>query len=310
MNYYEVRNMAIDQVVSHKNNVERLSDEYLMQILTIPSIKAIHDNIKDMKRTYALPETSDKDKVRIEKDIKKQMILLRKEFKSNKIIESNLVPKYWCKECKDSGYIDGKICNCIKARTTNLLMSVDGIKPIEKTFDNATFETFDNPDYMRGIYSKAKTFIEKMDTTKYNNFSILGGVGVGKTHLMECMTNLAIANNKYVIYLSAFKLNQMFLNYHIGAIAEKNSIIEPLLNCDLLCIDDLGCEQMLNNVTIPMLTMLINERNMSSKKTIITSNLTIDDIRERYDYRICSRLVDKNVSLTVFIEGKDLRQKI
>ena len=91
--------------------------------------------------------------------------------------------------------------------------------------------------------------------------------------------------------------------------SEKNSIIAPLLECELLCIDDLGCEQMLNNVTIPMLTMLINERNLASKKTVITSNLSLDEIRERYDYRLCSRLLDNNVSLTIMIDGRDLRQK-
>ena len=127
---------------------------------------------------------------------------------------------------------------------------------------------------------------------------------------MECMTNYALSLNKHVIYMSAFRLNQLFLNYHTCAVGEKNNILEPLLECDLLCIDDLGCEQLLNNVTIPMLTMLINERNISSKKTVITTNLTLDDIRERYDYRLCSRLIDKNVSLCLEIVGTDLRQRV
>ena len=101
MNYYEVRNMAIDQVVAHKKNVERLADEYLMSILNIPAIKTLYNDIKDMKRVVALPETIDSAKAKIEQDIKKKMLLLRKEFKENNIKESYLLPKYWCKECKD-----------------------------------------------------------------------------------------------------------------------------------------------------------------------------------------------------------------
>jgi len=201
------------------------------------------------------------------------------------------------------------VCKCISARVTNYLRNSDNNPLNMPTFKNADLSIFENKEFITKVFDTAKQFIEKMNTTKYNNFTIIGSVGAGKTYLMKCMANHALDLGKSVIDLSSFRLNQLFLDYYTSSIRDKNSIIDPVLNCDLLCIDDLGCEQLLNNVTIPTLTMVINERNALNKKTIITTNLSLDEIRERYDYRLCSRLIDKNVSITVNIENKDLRQK-
>ncbi|MBE5735141.1 MAG: hypothetical protein E7361_01685 [Clostridiales bacterium] len=309
MNYYQIQQMAIDEIKAHKSKVERIADEKLLSALEIEEIKELYDNIKDMKRDIAVMELEGKDIAKQSDKVEKTREKLLKLLKKNNFNVADFVPKYWCKECKDTGMKGNGICDCVNARATSNIMSVDGSREVEASFDNVNYDIFDNPDYMRQVYDRAKKFVEKIDITKYNNFTILGGVGVGKTHLMECMANFALDNHRYVIYLSAFKLNQTFLNYHTANMAEKNSIIAPLLECEMLCIDDLGCEQMLNNVTIPMLIMLINERNLASKKTVITSNLTLDEIRERYDYRLCSRLLDNNVSLTIMIDGRDLRQK-
>ncbi len=309
MNYYQVQQMSMDEIKAHKVRVERIADENLINALKVDEIKVLYGDIKDYKREVALLEESGKDSSRQIEKVDKTREKLVKLLKKHGFNTIDFVPKYWCKVCKDTGMDGNNICACVKARTTANVMSVDGVKDVETSFENVDFSIFDNPDYMKQVYDKAKKFVEKLDVTKYNNFTILGGVGVGKTHLMECMTNYALDQQRYVIYMSAFKLNQTFLNYHTSHISEKNNIIEPLLECEMLCIDDLGCEQMLNNVTIPMLTMLINERNLASKKTIITSNLSLDEIRERYDYRICSRLLDNNVSLTIMLEGRDLRQK-
>jgi len=309
MNYYQIQQMAIDEIKAHKSKVERIADEKLLSALEIEEIKELYDNIKDMKRDIAVMELEGKDIAKQSDKVEKTREKLLKLLKKNNFNVADFVPKYWCKECKDTGMKGNGICDCVNARATSNIMSVDGSREVEASFDNVNYDIFDNPDYMRQVYDRAKKFVEKIDITKYNNFTILGGVGVGKTHLMECMANFALDNHRYVIYLSAFKLNQTFLNYHTANMAEKNSIIAPLLECEMLCIDDLGCEQMLNNVTIPRLIMLINERNLASKKTVITSNLTLDEIRERYDYRLCSRLLDNNVSLTIMIDGRDLRQK-
>ena len=308
MNYVQVQNDALDKIVAHKLEVERFADLNLIEALKIPEVKQLYDEIKDLKRQLAFNENSAKSSQNIEKCIVDKRKQLKKLLQQHNIKLSSLIPKYWCEKCKDSGMYEGQMCSCVKERATKVLMTSQDGNASDVEFANVNFNIFEDKDYVKQAYNIAKTFVEKIDTTKYNNFTILGGVGVGKTYLMQCMANLAMQQNRYVVYMSAFQLNQLFLNYHTAPMLEKNKIIEPVLTCEMLCIDDLGCEQMFNNVTTPMLTMIINERNLSSKKTVITSNLSLDEIRERYDYRLCSRLLDESVSLKIMLSGSDLRQ--
>ncbi len=307
MKYYELQNSLIDEALEHKQLVERVADETLEQALLIPNFKSKYIELKDRKRALAnsenLAKYSEKNDVCIAL-LQQQLFEIAKD---NNISKTDFVPKYWCKKCKDTGLIGDKVCDCIAHRIVDRMRGEESIRKLA-TFDKCDMKVYNKDPYIIAAYDKAKEFVDKIDTTKYNNITIIGTVGSGKTYLMECMASRAIEMGKEVMLLSAFRLNQAFLDYHTSPIREKNAIIEPFLKCDMLCIDDLGCEQLLNNVTIPMLTMLINERNLSNKKTVITSNLSIDEIRERYDYRLCSRLVDSQLSLIMEINYQDLRQ--
>ena len=123
------------------------------------------------------------------------------------------------------------------------------------------------------------------------------------------MANEIAKNGKYVIYTSAFDLNQTFLSYHLAKIEDKRAILDPYLTCDALIIDDLGTENMLNGVTIEYLYLLVNERLTKGLNTIINTNLTPEELFNRYDERIYSRLIDKNLSVILNFNTKDLRKK-
>ena len=307
MQIFELRQKAFDDITNHKIMVERVAEGNLLHALQVTEIKKLYDDIKDNKRQLATLQNNPKLSEKLEKCIVRDRDKIKKLFASNNLDITAVVPKYWCHKCKDTGLYGKGMCECVNARVSKYLMNTEA-QCGEADFAKADFSIFADPKYTKMVYSKAQAFVDKMDTTKYNNFSILGGVGVGKTYLMECMANRAMNLGKYVIYMSAFRLNQAFLKYYTAPMSDKNSILQPLLDCDLLCIDDLGCEQLLNNVTVPMLIMLVNERNTAGKKTIITSNLSLDEIRERYDYRLCSRLVDHSVSIAIELSGSDLRQ--
>ncbi len=306
MDYNEIQQQVLIEITNHKTLVERVADEKLIELLKYPEIKTLYDKIKDNKRQIIASNDLKKNQ-KLEKTIADDRKKLLKLASGYNYKNSDFVPHYWCKVCKDSGLNGNKLCQCVKAKTAELSMKNDIGNNI--SFENSNFDLFENKDFVKSLYAKSKEFIDKMDTTKFNNFTLLGGVGVGKTYLLQCMSKYALELNKYVIYLSAFKLNEIFLNYYTSPMSEKNKILKPLIDCEFLCIDDLGCEQLLNNVTVPMLTMLINERNTYNRKTAITSNLSVDEIRERYDYRLCSRLVDTNDSIIFMFEGTDLRQK-
>jgi len=84
-------------------------------------------------------------------------------------------------------------------------------------------------------------------------------------------------------------------------------IMDKYLNCDLLCIDDLGTENILKNVTVEYLYLILSERLNKGKPIIITTNLSLEQIEKVYDDRILSRLTHKLTGLLINFEGEDLR---
>ena len=227
-----------------------------------------------------------------------------------KLKELNLYPiesVYNCPKCNDSGRINGAYCDCLKKELNKILISESGFSKLED-FDKTTFDIFDNPDFMKALYKKMKEWC-------YSNFDkniiLLGGeTGVGKTHLMMCMANELIKQNKVVTLTTSFAMNQDFLkSYSTRNVEEQDYLLDKYLDAEILFIDDLGTELRNPNVTTKYLYLLLNERKINKRPTIITTNLRLEDINDYYDERVASRIVDKQSSICVFIEGKDLRLK-
>ena len=138
---------------------------------------------------------------------------------------------------------------------------------------------------------------------------ISGARGVGKSFLLECMLSELIKQKKYVLYTTAFTMSQNLLKYHTTFDTSKESILSPYLECDVLIIDDLGSEPIFKNVSEEYLYLILNQRLFEQKSVIISTNLTLSEIQDRYGERILSRLVSKNVSKLFKIENSDLRLK-
>ena len=163
-------------------------------------------------------------------------------------------------------------------------------------------------DDVKKIYTLTQSFVTKEDSTK-TNLVLYGKTGVGKTYLTECALNEALDRDLYTVYTSAFKLNEVFLNYHIAKLDEKQYILSPYLTSDLLIIDDLGSENILMNVTIEYLYLLLDTRSRNGLKTIITTNLTPGKIQDTYEDRVFSRIFNKQIGLQITMPGEDLRFK-
>ena len=78
----------------------------------------------------------------------------------------------------------------------------------------------------------------------------------------------------------------------------------------MLIIDDLGSENILTNVTREYLYLILDSRARDNLKTIITTNLTPEQIQEIYDSRVFSRMFNKQIGIIVNMTGDDLRLKI
>lgn len=226
---------------------------------------------------------------------KQEQILKKLNFEP-----SDLIPRFSCEKCNDTGYVGRSECTCFKKLLTEALAENCGFD-----LTNITFETCTKVD--KKILSVVQKFCNKYDNRKYCNILLSGNVGTGKSYLCQAMANFFIQKELYTLFASAYQLNNDLLKYHTTFDENKASYIDKYIDCDVLFIDDLGIEPILKNVTKEYLLIIINERMRENKLTIISTNLSPESIMDRYEERIYSRLLQKDKSLPILFEGKDNR---
>lgn len=225
------------------------------------------------------------------------------------VSEKEFIPAPSCLKCNDTGYEKtkdqaNKICSCIVATISAAAHSPS------ITFDDFNLKLFDSKDKTSAQYALdlSLAFVKNFPKTKKLNLLFYGKTGIGKTFLANCIKDAVQKKGFSVIFTSAFNFLNKTLQYHTSFDDQKFSHIAPFLDCDLLIIDDLGTENMLKNVTIEYLYHILNERIHNGLHTIITTNLDDDEIKQRYDERISSRLFDKRLSIGFAISSTDLRK--
>lgn len=215
--------------------------------------------------------------------------------------DADLAPKYACDACQDTGVKDGRPCKC--AVDLFIRSARDGVMIPLKKFDDLTPTPF-----QENAYRILKSYAAKFPATNKRVILLLGGAGVGKTVLAGCVADAVLARGYSVLALSAFGFLNRVSGYHTTFDDSRNGYLQPLLDCDLLIIDDLGTETILKNITREYFYLVVNERNAAGKHTLITTNLSSDDLVMRYGERTASRLFDKNICFAAGIVGKDLRK--
>ena len=129
--------------------------------------------------------------------------------------------------------------------------------------------------------------------------------------MSNCIAQELLQAGKTVLYQTAPVLLESVIDYKMNKQKNKNdNIYHSVLNVDLLIIDDLGTES-LNSMKVSELFTILNTRilNLNHKvtKTIISTNLDINDIFSTYEERIGSRIAGYYDIYQFF--GKDLRFK-
>ena len=222
-------------------------------------------------------------------------------LKVNNVDKKNLEPQYDCKVCNDTGIHNGKICDCLLSELNKKISTLTSSQSEFKNFSMQNMNLMDENDIKASDW--LKMWCSRFPNTTKLNINIIGGAGSGKTFLLECVANEMLNKNMAICYKTAFELNELARLYHIG----KSFSFADCLNADILFIDDLGTEPILKNVTKEYLYNLINVRQINNKPTFITTNLSLDDILNRYDDRIFSRLGNKNLSTNIQLTSKDKR---
>ena len=218
------------------------------------------------------------------------------------ISESDLLPKYTCKKCEDTGYVNGQPCSCMQTVLRMLIVADSNVQNTDFTFQNSTETNKHNV----AVYKMAEKVCEQ---NSLRNILLTGQTGTGKSYLLAACLNKCAEMGKSALFVTAYKLNSLFLECNLSDIATHQTIMDNLTDVDVLAIDDLGTEKVYQNVTAEYLFLLINERLARKKQTFVSTNLSLADIRERYDERLFSRLIDQNLTFVAKLEGADKRVK-
>lgn len=232
-----------------------------------------------------------------------------------------LLPHYHCVDCKDTGYITSEKCHCFKQAIVDLIYSQDALKKIiqKENFQTFSYDYYSNTYIdettkmtpmmnIKKVVNVCKEFIQSFSSS-YHNMLFYGNTGVGKTFLTNCIAKELIDQANLVIYLTSFQLFDILEKDKFRKDEETNKKerrLDFILECDLLIIDDLGTE--LNNSFISsQLYNCINERHLKQKSTIISTNLSLEQLSSTYSERIFSRITGNYKLLKIV--GDDIRYK-
>lgn len=244
----------------------------------------------------------------IEKLMEESLKLQEKKKKllvENGYDEDALAVRYTCDACKDTGFIGNRRCKCHKELLKEIEReNLSKIAPIDEcTFDS--FNTAYYPNTARAEKIKSTCFkYASQFTTASKNIIFYGGTGLGKTHLSLAIANGVINRGYSVVYGTAQNILNDLQNENFGRTDNLRYYERAVLNCDLLIIDDLGTEYK-NTYTVACLYNIINSRLLAKLPVIVSTNYSTEELEEKYDQRITSRIIGEYSPVT--LTGNDIR---
>lgn len=263
-------------------------------------------------------------------NLKEKIHNLKKEKESIlnnlNIGEDFFKPNFECNLCEDTGYIKSgynfNLCSCIKQKLFDIEYNKSNITNLKNNiFSNFNIDLYSNKinedlyssnisprDNIKNIKEIAFNFIDNFENDSEKNLLFLGNTGLGKTFLSNCIANELLKKGKTVLYQTAPVMLDTIIDFRFNK--NNSSIYENILDVDLLIIDDLGTECM-NSMKFSELFNVINTRLLNQNnhitKTIISTNLNLKELSEKYDERIFSRFVGYYNICRFF--GEDIRFK-
>ena len=225
-----------------------------------------------------------------------------------------------CPKCGDTGWVGAAMCSCLKE-----LCAQEQIAELSRLLDlgEQSFDTFSLDLYsplpwpgedmsprenMEFILEVCANYARKFGKFYFRNLFLTGAPGLGKTFLSACIARTVSDQGFSVVYDTAVNVFARFEEQKFARdreeAGEARDDTRRYLGCDLLILDDLGSELTTPFVQSALYT-LINSRLSADKRTVISSNLSMDQIRQRYTPQIASRLEGEYRVLPFY--GEDIR---
>ena len=317
----EVVQRAREQLASAKADRESLIQQRLAEAYEkLPRLREIDRLLRQtMAATVQAAFTKGQDVQTLLNQVKQENLRLQEERQA--LVEANFAPGWLddspiCNRCSGTGYIGSTMCECLAERCRQeQKKELTLLAGCDASFDQFRLDCYpDANDPKLGVnirtvmartYDVCRQYARNFGENA-GNLLFSGDTGLGKTFLSACIAKAVTERGFSVAYESA---GHMFGNMERAKFEndeESREKVKKYTACDLLIIDDLGTE-MTGQFNTSSLYTLINDRILSGKATIISTNMTTDDIVRRYNPQIASRL--RGSFQRVAFLGEDIRLK-
>ena len=167
--------------------------------------------------------------------------------------------------------------------------------------------TFENDNGQNPQMQLARRYVQEWEKMKEKNIGLLiwGDVGCGKTYLAAAIAN-ALMEDEIPVRMTNFNA---IMNDLSGSFEGRNEYLDRLSGCPLLIIDDFGMERE-TDYGLELIYSVIDGRYRSRKPMIVTTNLTLTELRGATDTahrRIYDRVLE--MCVPVFCKGESRRRK-
>ncbi len=250
------------------------------------------------------------------KDKNLSLQLERRELIAANFEEGYLDEAPICDRCGGTGYMGSAMCECLaELCRQEQKKELTFLSAGQERFDQFRLDYYpDRTDPKLGV--NIRSLMEKTFQTckryaysfsdKSPNLLFSGDTGLGKTFLSACIARTVADSGHSVVYESAGHLFAKLERAKFEGSEEARQEAAKYTACDLLIVDDLGTEMPGQFITAALYT-LINDRLLERRPTIISTNLTVEDLSRRYSSQIVSRL--RGSYIRVPFLGDDIRVK-
>lgn len=227
-------------------------------------------------------------------------------------------PRYECEKCRDTGYVEIRMCSCMRQRLISAGMESSGLSALMKkqSFENFSLDFYkSNPrehqimsHNYKTVKAYAENFVIEQGRPMPQSLLFYGGTGLGKTHLSTAVARRVIERGYDVYYNSAVGMISDFeyRRFGSGLVQNEGDDTARYTDCDLLIIDDLGTETV-NQFTQSCLYHVLNTRLNLGKPTLVSTNLNASELCKLYGDRIASRLTGEYLLIPFY--GVDIRKQ-
>jgi DNA replication protein DnaC len=187
-------------------------------------------------------------------------------------------------------------CDCWRERASKQALAQANVPPRYAACEFSNFVTYPNPRLLKAVES-AKRFAEKFPAVE-KGLLIIGPPGIGKTHLalaaLKQVVRTTAAHARY--YDTRSLLIKIRSTYNSLTRTAEMDVIRPVMDAELLVLDDLGAERLTDWVEETM-NAIVNTRYNAKLPTIFTSNWEdtpgtddMNSLHVRVGFRLHSRL--------------------